>query len=165
MLLRFPLNAPVLVLASAWAGKSSRSLVGGCRNYSVPQTCVLPYMTLSYNESNPEMAASFANQLGVNTSLPDFGSPKCAPFYYPIYSLLSTIGYTAGEEAAHCLQLEKTCPPKQCRNECCNRPCLLGPAASCCTEHRLKLIAQTTGRIPIMPAGGVTLGQPAAGSN
>ena len=73
----------------------------------MPQTCVLPYMTLSYNESNPEMAASFANQLGVNTSLPDFGSPKCAPFYYPIYSLLSTIGYTAGEEAAHCLQQEK----------------------------------------------------------
>ena len=73
----------------------------------MPQTCVLPYMTLSYNESNPEMAASFANQLGVNTSLPDFGSPKCAPFYYPIYSLLSTIGYTAGKEAAHCLQQEK----------------------------------------------------------
>ena len=77
-----------------------------CRNYSVPQTCVLPYMTLSYNESNPAMAASFANQLGVNTSLPDFGSPKCAPFYYPIYSLLSTIGYTAGGEAAHWLQQE-----------------------------------------------------------
>ena len=72
----------------------------------MPQTCVLPYMTLSYNESNPAMAASFANQLGVNTSLPDFGSPKCAPFYYPIYSLLSTIGYTAGGEAAHWLQQE-----------------------------------------------------------
>ena len=100
MCLTFPLNALVLLLASARAGKSSRPLVGACRNYSVPQTCVLPYMTLTYNESNPEMAASFANQLGVNTSLPDFGSPKCAPFYYPIYSLLSTIGYTAGEEAA-----------------------------------------------------------------
>ena len=94
----------MLVLASPLAGKSSLPVVGACRDYSVPQTCVLPYMTLSYNESNPEMAASFANQLGVNTSLPDFGSPKCAPFYYPIYSLLSTIGYTAGEEAAHRLQ-------------------------------------------------------------
>ena len=47
-------------------------------------------------EAEGELSDRFVSQAGVTVEVTDFGSPQCAPIYFPLYLRLIAAGYSIG---------------------------------------------------------------------
>ena len=65
------------------------------------QECEDQLMTLRYNDDEDlPMPARFSNQLGVATSILDYGKTQSAPFYEAMYQALEGAGYVRNKDCA-----------------------------------------------------------------